>query len=259
MCIMKMKNLFLLLLAIKCFPVLSQDTVRVKKLFIGPLLSPDYTWASLGKINSLGAYYDSGLTGKFAFTGGLNLIFQISRRMSINIGVEYSERDIANRVTEMEYPYTQEWLKHNLNYLDLPIELNYYLCKKRRSFYLMTGISPSVFLFATENDWEISRDPLVDLYHPAQIGYGKAIIHSGVNAINAQLHCGLGYTLNHKESRFRIELVYRIGLSPANPPIGNDESYFTGSNMHNGAQYVLLNCSRTYYSCGLAFSYLWGL
>jgi len=62
----------------------------------------------------------------------------------------------------------------------------------------------------------------------------------------------MGIDINRRnKSRFRAEAIFRYSILPANPAPYD----WTG----NGGVDHELDCSRRFYSFGLALSYLWGL
>jgi hypothetical protein len=251
----KRAGLILLILFLSV-PSFSQDSIHPGKVYGGILVSPDYCWAKVSNVNNSNYSLNQGLTGKIAFTAGINLVYQINSRFSVNLGLEYSEKDVANRNTIIGYG--DLWHKYNVNYLDIPLEFNcYFIKKKRHAIYFLAGVSENMFLFATQSDTWIEHNATIALYTPEPVGpYGKAMIYSGVNPFNTQLHLGLGSDFTLRKARLRMEFVFRSGLSPANETVAWKN--YPASDPFDYARYLLLNCSRTYYSCGLAFSYLWG-
>ncbi len=239
-------------------PVYSQDTSdtsKSRKLFLGPLLSVDYSWAKLTEINNSNSSLNRDPWGKMALTAGLNFLYQLTPRVSISLGAEYSQKYTANLVFVPGYGY--RFFRHNVNYVDIPVEGNYYLIKKRKSLYVLFGMSANMFLYASESTNWVDKSFTYALYEPLLPNdVDRIYVHSGFNAINYQIHIGLGTSIIRKKAKFRMELVCRMGLSSANPPLEYDGNNFSKQKDYN---YILLNCSRTYYSCGLAFSYLFGI
>jgi len=230
----------------------SQDTAKKHLFYLGPLLSPDYSSAFLTNGNprlmSYDHWYDSQLQPKLSFTGGLDLLYQWSQNFSLSLGVQYSIKDGMTNVGPANSGYEDTWVKHDVAYLDLPVKIDFYLTKKKTRPYLSAGVSPNLFLFWSDN-WLQASDRNRPDFAPSPSKNANGFTFSSVNP---QLQIGMGLDINPKKrNRFRAEALFRYSILPANT------SPYDWLDI--GLESNELDCSRRFYSFGLALSYLWGL
>jgi hypothetical protein len=242
----------LVLLGLSLSPIFaySQDSLRKKRLFIGVVVSPDYSYRVLSggdaTAKSIVDARNSYEVPKLSYTAGLDFMYQFNQRLAVSVGIQYSvkgERANLNglsfgsfidpqrgfvyssssgQVESVQYTY-------NTTYLDIPLKLSYYLNKKKWAYYLSAGISPNLFLFEQIKERAVATD--------GSVFYSQHTSQNGYYSVNPQVQVGYGLDWSIKRSRMRIEPIYRMSVLRVNK--GSVNGYF--------------------YSFGLNFSYLFGL
>ncbi len=244
--------IFCILLFLEISRGYSQDSIRHKRTYIGPLLSPDYSSAIL-KTFSQDPYYaadnalNKKLHAKMSFTTGIDILCQYTQHLSLSIGIQYSVKD---GMTENGILYSTTtvggWWRADVAYLDLPVKLDYYFGSHSVRPYLSLGISPNVFLYYDEVLNSPSSPVLIDLGLTRDLA--KGFQPNDFYHINPQAQLGAGLDADRKKKgRFRIELVFRYSILPANPV--PDALLWSGHDLES-------DCARKFYSVGLALSYL---
>ena len=128
-----MKTKILILLLCCCCSVcvaqeaIRQDSVQSKKNSfrhwqIGASFSPDAL---------LIEYLDASLMGRFSFTTGLHAVYKINNYLGVETGIFFANKKFICDEYELDIPIYH----YTLQYIDVPIRLNYYFGKgKLRGF-----------------------------------------------------------------------------------------------------------------------------
>ncbi len=239
----------------------AQDSMRVKKIYLGPIFSPDYSSAlltntGLDPLRNDIQFICRKLQPKLSFTAGIEMLCELNQHLSLSFGMQYSIKDgMTNQGYLFDSTANGKMIKQDVGYLDLPVKLNYYLNgRSARTYYFTVGISPSLYLFENNVLRTQSGALVPDLGTLPDFNNGVLSNTPPVNnhfyVFNPQIQLGMGVAkMCMKKNMFKIEVVCRYSLYPANPPPSLWTSF--------GPPYEL-DCTRTFYSVGLAFSYLWG-
>ena len=214
--------------------VFGQDEIRNKRFYLGAFVSPDYSGVIVSN-NNLFIY-----SPKLAYTAGADFLYQVSKRISLSIGAQYSmkgyqiknEQGFANpgliysssSITNLSY-------KFNSNYIDIPLRIDIYLSKKKIAPFISTGISTNIYISAKT----IENETYLDGHHATQTYYSSS--KGDASRVNPQFQLGAGVDMALKKARIRIFPIYRMSvLSVLQKP---NNAYF--------------------YSVGLGINYFFGL
>ncbi|OFY65396.1 MAG: hypothetical protein A3H98_11255 [Bacteroidetes bacterium RIFCSPLOWO2_02_FULL_36_8] len=131
---------------------------KYKRFYFGIKFSPDYSYRTVTKNdNSLSVdkwtriktYVDSIYKPKLGYTTGINFDFKINSRVSIEAGIQYSNKGyqtISILTSSVENP--EGGLAKNIinyHYLDFPIEVDYSFLKNK--FQLIVSVGTVLNLF----------------------------------------------------------------------------------------------------------------
>lgn len=210
----------------------STNTKADSRFYVGINFSPDYCYRILennGGDNMIDKIIDlreENETPKYSFTTGLSVGYSFAKNFAIEAGLHYSNKGYMAKVelsnlpqgdmVDPRYGFTYapsepgpEKIKfvYNHIYLDMPIRVIYNPGKHKLTFLGSLGLTPSVFLTATQTsvfcygngDKKISTDDLS--YFESEDFMLSAIVSAGVN-----------YRINE---RFRVaaEPTFRYGLT----------------------------------------------
>ena len=91
---MKLILTFLILFPLITF-CQNKDTLKTKRIAIGVVFSPDYSYRTLkpySSSNLIAELRDSLEIPKFGFTTGLNLLLQLNKRLTLEAGLQFSNK-----------------------------------------------------------------------------------------------------------------------------------------------------------------------
>lgn len=131
-----------------------------KKVQIGISFSPDYCYRILHKAGDMDESDIKALNkteiGKFGYTTGLNIIFNLNKTIGIETGINYSDKGYQTRT--LESIYVNDWIYFRPNispakinyvydkhYLDFPLKVNFTLGTKKLRFTESTGLITNVY------------------------------------------------------------------------------------------------------------------
>src|SRR5687767_3453389 len=141
-----MKKLFFIYCLIYANSLFGQDsiTTHIKKFYLGFNFSPDYSYRTLYKndkqvSDSLWSIAkeleDSINVPKFGYTGGLTVGYYITSRISLESGLQFSNKGYKTIPIETIYDWKEPSIVatniFNYYYLDIPLKVNYEFLKKR--------------------------------------------------------------------------------------------------------------------------------
>lgn len=238
---MKQILLFLTLLPLVLFGQ-SADSSQIKRFAFGLNYSPDYSYRILvpePQVKLIADLRDSTETPKYGFTTGLNLLFRINKRFTLETGFQYSnkgEMNDGNIVLIDDIDATKPPLNapritaiFSYNYLDIPIKANYYLINKKFKLFLSGGISNNLFI-SSENKF-LFKYPDGSILTTK--GEGPKLF-----PVNFTLLAGFGaeHQLNKRFS-LRLEPIYRRSItSIIDAPI---KGYLYSAGMNFGLYFSL--------------------
>ena len=192
--------LFVLLVLVLPFRVFSQaaDSSQSRKMDIGFNYSADYSYRNLTAAESnrsIVEMYDSIEQGRYGSTFGLNGIYSLSDKISLSLGVLFSDKGEKTKVALVDKKLS--YLNHYY-YLDIPLKVNYFVFKKQ--IYFTGGISSNLFLKSATRD--IDQNKTVNS-------------NVTINKINMSYLGGIGINQQLSDSwYFKSEVLYRHSINP---------------------------------------------
>ncbi|MHB8259298.1 MAG: outer membrane beta-barrel protein [Bacteroidia bacterium] len=243
-----MKTGFICILLLIGITVCGQDTLRKKKFYIGAFISPDYSYRSLynntGIAKTIADIRNTIEIPKFTYTVGLDFLYQVNKRIALNLGIDYSIK--GEQTSNITYTFgppprrgmvynssyqapTNGYTKYNTTYIDIPLRIDIYLSKRKVAPFITTGVSTNIFLY----EKDIAYLTYADGHHATSSSTGSY----GFYKVNPQFQLGGGIDISFKKSRLRVLPIARVSVLRVNSGTIND--YF--------------------YSFGLGVSYLFGI
>lgn len=162
------KNLFLLamLLAFQVSYGQEQDSIPTKtsKFSIGIAVSPEMGYRSFNPtskgekndflMNVGKPMRDSLESPKFCYSFGIYSTYQLSKRFSLELGVYYANKGYKiDDITFTTANYPEEAGKgsifYNFRYIDVPLNMNFYIINRKFKFFVSTGITANIFINKT--------------------------------------------------------------------------------------------------------------
>jgi hypothetical protein len=127
-------------------PALASDTtaVKQKRFAIGITVSPEMCSRSLTTSKAISAN-----NAILAYSAGANVRWRINKQLIASVGLEYSQKGW------MGEGYDYEWgditniydVRHQYNYLGMPVRADLSVGEKRMRFLLSSGITPAYLLY----------------------------------------------------------------------------------------------------------------
>jgi opacity protein-like surface antigen len=160
---------------------------------------------------------------KIGYTTGISLLYNLNNHFTFETGIEYSIK--KHSTTFKEYNLYPDGIPdpafpkneyYKLQYLDIPLIVNYKIFDQKPKIYLLSGIQPSVLFKETTTK---------DFYESDE----KMVLTNSLTNFNLCLIAGTGvdFILNDKLS-FRIELLYKHFL-----PSFNTDNRIIQDNLHS--------------------------
>ena len=135
------------LLSILTFKAFAQDNSQFNKFQFGINISPDYSFISYPY------FYERP---KLGFTTGLNACYQLNRRISLETGLQYSNKgcqtetiDIVLFEPDPAAP-TQAKYIYNLHFIDIPLKANVYFGSGKSRFFTSVGLTTNFYINETQ-------------------------------------------------------------------------------------------------------------
>lgn len=150
-----MKNKWLLLFFLSSLAVYSQrDSVKLSKISIGALYSPDYCYRILyfpSNAQWIKKMRDGDETPMYGFSAGLGLKYKINSAVDIETGAYYTIRGEQTKTTALiwaspdpAFPDKSK-TKFKFTVIEFPLKVNYQLHTGRLSYAVSLGASANVF------------------------------------------------------------------------------------------------------------------
>lgn len=148
---------------------------------------------------------------KIGFTPGLNTLFNLKNNMSVEVGIQYSNKGFQTKMLEL-FPFqpndplvpNETKFIYNYHYLDIPLRFNYVFGKKKIRFLTSAGVTTNVFIEETQKSIRIYSDRTEKNTEPTNIEYNRF-------NITPTLSFGIDYKINNKMN-LRIEPIFRYGI-----------------------------------------------
>lgn len=197
-----------------------QDTTvtQDRKFFIGVNFSPDYCYRYITKndnsiSNEQWTYIknnqDSIFKPSYGYTTGLNFYYQIKKRISIELGLQYSRKGYQTIPisTIYDFNYMPEIATSYIyyTYFDFPFHANYTFLKSKIQIIASAGAVFNYLVQASSKTVpEVSTAKFQTATFISKYPYNKVNISSTISL-------GLKYTID-KRINLRAEPTFRYGL-----------------------------------------------
>ena len=200
-----------------------------KRFMLGVNISPDYCFRVLENNNGSATsdmvidLRNENEVAKLGFTGGLNICFNLSKRLGIETGLQYSSKGYAFKNSELTFgdlidprygflytnnggpaPVLAKFIYHD-NYLDIPLRVIYSFGEKKLHCIASIGVTANIFLHATQTSILEFEDGSERKETRAQDDDFKSMNISP--AISAGIDYGVSQQFN-----LRVEPTFRYGL-----------------------------------------------
>lgn len=233
-----MKILCILIAAIP-FVANAQDAKKNnpgKNITVGFSFSPDYSYRTLK--NNDGSSSSEMIIdqrndiekGKLGFTTGLNLNIKVSKNLAIQTGIFYSDKGYRNPKQALSFSSpsptepTHVSTRYNLNYLDIPLKLNFISGRGKVTLIVGAGLAVNLFLNASTN--------VTYFYDDGREENRKQSSSVAYNKFNLSSLASVGFEYRLKDHiSLRAEPTFRYGLSKTvDQPIA-EQLWSVGLNM----------------------------
>ncbi len=77
---------------------------------------------------------------KIGYSGGLNAVFNINKRLGLETGIQYSNKGFRGKWLDSE----ESKIIFNYYFIDIPVKVNYTIGKKRVRFFTSAGMTISI-------------------------------------------------------------------------------------------------------------------
>jgi len=235
-----MKKILLPLFLICSIAAFGQDSTKVhfKRFYVGISFSPEYNYRVLNKNDSgisdslwsvVKNMEDSIFEPKFGYTGGIIFGYYVTNRISIESGVQYSNKGYKTIPIETFYDWDEPSIVAtniiNYYYLDIPLKVNYEFFKKR--FQLITSLGAVGNIFIKSTVKTIAENP-TELFSEE-----KRDNDYEYNKFNISASIGIGVKYNMSERmQLRLEPVFKYALLNF-----DDEAYISTHLWNAGLQF----------------------
>jgi hypothetical protein len=181
-------------------------------LMAAPELADDFMTtddnALQGTVDFLNEFY----LPKFSYTAGLDFLFVMNQRISLQSGIHYSNK--GNRIkkaylTDMfGVPYDPEAIKANYShhYIEVPLKINYNVCFEKFKLYFSGGVIPGFLAARSTTNIVYYQNGDVERNTTSTISNDATRIN-----LSATIGTGLDFFINSKMT-FRIEPTAKLSL-----------------------------------------------
>jgi Outer membrane protein beta-barrel domain len=211
-----MKWLLILIFTITLFAVQAQDKNRTQKILIGFNLSPDYSFRTL-KNN------DGGSSGgiiiksrndieiaKLGYTTGINAIFNFSKQIALETGIQYSNKGYKTKNQDLVYfppnpnlPSKAE-MNYSYNYIGIPIKAKFTFANSDLHFITSVGFMTNFLLNVKQTSTYQYSDGKTEKKTQSVSGFNKV-------DISPMISVGIDYKVNGK-IHLIVEPTFRYGI-----------------------------------------------
>lgn len=197
------------------------DSSKMKSFSIGGSYSTDYCYRIISAKESmkwLKNQMDTLEIAKIGYTTGINFDYRITKRLSISSGILFSDK--GEKLKKKVIPSIDKSITH-INYLDIPLKVNYNISTNKTKFYISLGISNNIFLsnkILIKKENSSSRELVIGNSDFSKINF-TSIINIGINQDVAE------------NWYFKTELLYRQSINPLIKSDLNRYLYSVGLNL----------------------------
>jgi hypothetical protein len=211
-----MKNALLILFFLFSFTAYSQqDSVRLSKISVGAVYSPDYCFRILHFPSSsqwVKEIRNAEEMPMFGFSAGLGLNYKLNSKIGLETGAYYTIRGEQTKKTELTWvspdPAFPDKSRTKFKYtiIEFPLKINYYLKKGKLSYAVSLGISANVF---SEKNSKVILE-----YGDGHKTKAVSNVNIGYRKFNSAILIGveLNYQLIERVA-FRFNPVYRQNIT----------------------------------------------
>ena len=208
------------------------DSSKVSKLEIGITYSPDYCYRKLkpdAGSKWIADIRDTIEIGKLGYTTGLNVVYNISKKISIGTGILFSDKGEKTKKTFLgnslsgSLPINNKFIYHYL-YIDIPVKANYTILNGKFKLFLTAGISTNIFLG--------QKTTSILYYGNRDSEKRKTNVSSDFSKINFAYIVGFGidYPVTDKLN-FKLEPLFRHSINSVIKAPIKSYLYSTGVNI----------------------------
>ncbi len=196
-----MKLLIYFLLFILTFNAFAQDNSQFNKFQFGINVSPDYSFKTYR------SFYERP---KLGYTTGLNACYQLNRRISLETGLQYSNKgcqtetiDIVLNEPDPAVPNQAKYI-YNLHFIDIPLKANLYYGSGKSRFFTSIGLTTNFYINETQTNI---------FTYPARRERESFITDADLRKVNFSptLSFGFDYQIN-AQNHIRFEPTIRFAL-----------------------------------------------
>jgi hypothetical protein len=213
---MKIQNLLILIMVIwysRAIGAENTDSVSVLsrhgRVSIGLIFSPEYCYRNLSsdnKSNEISQFIEGRNNievPKFGYTTGINVQYALSKKFSIESGLNYSNKGYSVDFFTRNYEY---YSVYNLYFMDVPLAVNFTVPGKRLQLNFAAGFIANLLWNAKQSD------EIRNIYNGSKISQESDVSGNLNSGISTSISLGLIYNLTNN---FRLSLmpVYRYSLS----------------------------------------------
>lgn len=152
---------------------------------------------------------------KIGFTTGMNILFNIKKNISVEAGIQYSNKGYQTKLYEANFitpdgggedPLLPDKLKYiyNYHYMDIPLKANLTFGKNKLRFISSLGLTTNVFIKETQTSIQVYSNRTERNTVPTNIEYKRFNLSPTISA-------GIDYKLNNRMN-LRIEPTFRYGV-----------------------------------------------
>lgn len=169
-----------------------ETTETFNKFQLGVSFSPDYN-----RIIELTGQNVS--ESKIGYTTGINTIYNLNKNFGVELGVQYANKGL--KISTQLFK-TNSYLINNINFIDIPLKLNYTIGKNKLKFLSSLGVTTNLYL-----------NNVVKLYDVDNNYTTTKIRSKTINSIclSYYLSLGIGYTISSK-TIIKIEPTFRYSI-----------------------------------------------
>ncbi|HXU25661.1 MAG TPA: outer membrane beta-barrel protein [Bacteroidia bacterium] len=197
----------------------AQDSLKVKKFFVGVFASPDLSYRTLSSSSGQTASWliqaRNGLEiPAVRYTTGLDFAYQLSKHFTLSLGVLYSSMGYNTKQEEFEFGPPNNTVAHGYstykyNYITVPIRADFYFTRKKIAPFVTLGASANFFVNEKSTQYITYNDGHTD----TQSFSGN---NSGLSKCNLQAQAGAGVDFTLGKSHIRIFPIFRMSFTPMN-------------------------------------------
>jgi hypothetical protein len=198
---------------------------KLSKFSLGILFSPEYSYRILKAKEDiyeiLVAMSDSMVEPKFGFTTGIQIKYDILKRLNIESGIQFTDKGSRMTVSNFVATDTNDPVLQNLKsvttiakiyYIEVPLKLSYKIVSGTFSLSVFGGLSANLFLDNKTKSILKYNDGSKDVQSSNREGSFNSITVSVLTGI------GLNYEFNNKLSLI-FEPIYKRDITGINTSI----------------------------------------